>query len=116
MDKNNADIEDAMFYLKMIGHGSDIGTIKPYYKILNDRNSDDFKRFISVYTKFKDSLSEKEQFVLDEIYGVNKKHVTLKTAGEMLGVGPERARQITKKAEFRMVSLINKRLKENTEE
>ena len=113
-------IYDATFYLDMIGSSLSpnkehkIGDRKPYYKILDERNSDDFKRFVGVYTLMRDFLSEREQVILNELYGVNKERATLKTIGEMLNVGPERIRQIGRKAEFKIARKIRAKLKDGT--
>jgi DNA-directed RNA polymerase specialized sigma subunit len=113
-------INDAIFYLDMIGSSYSpnrehkIGDLKPYYKILDERNSDDFKRFVGVYTSMRDFLSEREQIILNGIYGVNKERKTLKTIGEMLNVGPERIRQIGRKAESKIARKISAKLKDGT--
>jgi DNA-directed RNA polymerase sigma subunit (sigma70/sigma32) len=99
---------DAIFYLGMID--SSFGEVKPYYKVLDERDSDEYKRFIGVFLVISGSLSEKEQFILNELYGVNEKRKTLKAIGEMLNIGPERVRQIAKKAEFKMRSILKKRI------
>ncbi|WHY75697.1 sigma factor-like helix-turn-helix DNA-binding protein [Neobacillus sp. WH10] len=118
--ENKMTRDDAIFYLDMIGSSRSpnqkhkIGELKPYYKILGERNSDDFRRFIRIYTEMKHLLTDKEQFILNEIYGVNKEREKLKTIGKMLNVGPERIRQIGTKAEYKIARIISEKLKDST--
>ena len=76
--KNKITKNDAIFYLDMIGYIKKKGELNPYYKILDERNLNDFKRFVGVYTVMRDFLSEREQIILNEIYGVKKERSTLK--------------------------------------
>ncbi|ETI70555.1 sigma factor-like helix-turn-helix DNA-binding protein [Neobacillus vireti] len=112
--KNKITRNDEIFYLDMIGRNKEIHALNPYYKILEERNSDDFKRFIGIYTVMREFLSEREQIILNEIYGVNKQRVKLKAVGEMLNICPERVRQIRRKAEFKIARKISEILKNDT--
>jgi DNA-directed RNA polymerase sigma subunit (sigma70/sigma32) len=106
--------DDAIFYLEMAGLSKKIkiGDIKPYYKILDERGSSDCLRLIGVYLEMRMLLTEREQFVLNHLYGVNGERKTQKSIGEMLNIGHERVRQIAKKAEFKIGRALLKQIKE----
>ena len=73
---------------------------KPYYALFKDKASEDYRRFISIYKAMRNALPERMQFVLNEIYGVDKEECSkLKTVGVILNVTPERVRQIIYSAE-----------------
>lgn len=58
--------EDAVFFLDMIGsrkspnHIPQFNAEKPYQKILRNRDSVDYKRFVQVYSDVRNTLSERE--------------------------------------------------------
>lgn len=105
--KNKLDItiDDAIFYMEMIRsvwspyYEPQYGKRKPYLKILKDRESIEYNRFIKVYRVIKHILSDREQFILDQVYALNNSRAPHREIGEQLDVSPERIRQIIKKAE-----------------
>jgi DNA-directed RNA polymerase sigma subunit (sigma70/sigma32) len=110
--------DDAIFFMDMIdsskspNHVSKKYKVKPFRKLLKDRNSGDYKRFIELYEKMRHILSETEQVVLDEIYGVSKEPSTLLQVSNKLNKSPERARQICVQAQFRLARALVKKLKD----
>jgi len=111
--------DDSIFFMDMVGsrkspnHVPKINKVKPYRKMLKDRNSTEYTRFIRIYKAMRHILSEREMIILDEIYGVNGVNCTLKTTGEKVNLSPERVRQICKKSENKLVFGILKKLKED---
>lgn len=112
--------DDVIFFMDMVASSKSpnyvpkLPKIKPYNKILKERNSIDFKRFIRVYKAVRHILSNRELIILDEVYGVNKERSSLKTVGEMLNISPERVRQIRAKAEYKIVDELIKSTKNPT--
>lgn len=94
------DIDDAIYFMEMIS--SEYGKRKPYLNIIKARESKEYLRFIDVYTAIKHTLSDREQLILDRVYALNQDQTTYKKIGEQLDITPERIRQITKKAEFKL--------------
>ncbi|MEH7118258.1 sigma factor-like helix-turn-helix DNA-binding protein [Neobacillus vireti] len=107
--------EDVTFFLDMIGSikrpNYNIGDLKPYYKILDQRDSENFKRFIKIYIFSRDFLSDREKVILNEAYGVNEKRLTLKAIGEKLNIGPQRVSQIRAEAERKITLKLSKIMK-----
>lgn len=97
--------EDVLFYLDMIdsSHGPSfkpkIGKLKPYYPLLKERDSEEYKRFIRVYHSFRDCLKEREKTILDFQYGLKGEIPTLTEIGGHFGFSSSRASQIRNKAE-----------------
>ena len=96
---------DAIFFLDMINstrspnYEPGFYKRKTYYKLLKHQNSDDYRRFISVYKAMRHILTEREQIVLNKVYGTDGEPSNLKSVGAMLNVSPERAKQIRSKGE-----------------
>lgn len=117
MDSNNLTKEDSIFFMEMIDSSKSpnfepkMHQVKPYYKIVNEKDSDDFKRFIKVYNAKRNVLTEREQFILDEIFGVNKNCSKLKPVAEILNISSSRVRQIRNKAERKITSDLFKDFK-----
>lgn len=97
--------EDALYYVEMRGNER-IHKAKRYYKLLNDRESFDYKRFVNVYLEHRTFLSEREKFVLDSIYGVNEIPMKLREVGTMLELTPERIRQLIYKGERKITTIL----------
>jgi DNA-directed RNA polymerase sigma subunit (sigma70/sigma32) len=110
----NITSEEATFFLYMIGsrespnYQSNFGKRKPYYTLLKDSESNEYKKFIQTYVAIKYILTEKEQVVLDRCYGVTQKSAPLHIVGSELNIGPERVRQIKARAEYRLAKRITK--------
>ncbi|TWE08768.1 sigma-70-like protein [Neobacillus bataviensis] len=108
---------DVIFFMDMIdsvwspNFKPQIFKQKPYYKILNQKNSDDYKRFLGVYKAIRHVLTERELTVLDEIYGVDKEGSQLKTIAAILNISPERVRQISKEAENKLAKKLLSQIK-----
>lgn len=109
--------DDAIFFMDMVksskspNHVSGFYQTKPYYKILDDPDSDAFKRFIKVYHAEKHVLTEREQTILADLYGITKPRVNLKQAGLLHHVTQERIRQIRQNSERKITSALYKRFK-----
>lgn len=84
---------------------------KPYNKILTEKDSDNYKRFIAIYNAMSIALTERENTILNNIYGINNERANLKTVGEMLNISPERVRQIRNHAEYKIVRRLMIQLK-----
>lgn len=108
--------DDANYFIEMVGWKLDFSLksykVKPYTKLLTDRNSDNYRRFIGVYKAMRNVLSDREQMILDEVYGLNKKGTSLKAVAEMLNISPERVRQLRNEAENMIVSQLMDKLKD----
>ncbi|NMD71530.1 hypothetical protein HHO41_14590 [Bacillus sp. DNRA2] len=65
--------EDAIFFMDMVASSKSpnyvpkLPKVKPYNKILKDRNSNDFNRFIRLYKAMRYVLAERELIILDEV-------------------------------------------------
>lgn len=94
------DIDDAIYFIQQIT--SEYGKQKPYLNIFKNRESKEYFRFIDVYVGIKHILSDRERFILDRVYALNHDQTTYKKIGEQLDITPERIRQITKKAEYKL--------------
>lgn len=99
-------IEDVVFFLDMIDSTKSpnfkpkMYKQKPYYTLFKDKDSGDYKRFVSIYKTIRNVLPKRMQIVLNEIYGVDKKECPqLKPVGVILNISPERVRQIIYRAE-----------------
>lgn len=110
-------VEDAVFFLDMIDSAwspnwePKMYKQKPYYALFKDKDSDDYKRFLGVYNAMRNELSERDQFVLDEIYGVDRDCAKLKTVAAMLGITPARVSQIIAKGERNLGEKLSVMLK-----
>lgn len=109
MSKENITKDDAIFFMDMVDSVKSpnfkpkLFRPKPYYKILDNRDSDEFQRFINIYNKIKHVLEKREQQILYDIYGVHKPRMTMQEACKPHNISPERVRQIRYKAEMKMV-------------
>ena len=101
------DKEDLQLYLTLVRNRLD-RVDKKYFEVLKDRDSEDYKAFIRVYLSNKGALSEREQLILDLRYGVNEEAKTLKEVGKVIGVSPERIRQVVSLAERRLSTFLSK--------
>src|SRR5690625_566665 len=115
MDTEDITSDDVIFFMDMVDSAKSpnfkpkFNRVKPYYKILDNPNSDEFLRFIKIYNKTKHILKERERQISDNIYGVHKTRATFKEACKPYNITPERrVRQILYKAETNLVrSLLN---------
>lgn len=116
MDENKLTKDDAKFFMDMVGWSPDFILYKgkPYTKLLKERNSDDYIRFIGVYKDTRHVLSERELITLNKIYGVIERRSTLKSIAELLDISPERVRQLRDEAEKKIIREILATLKEDT--
>jgi DNA-directed RNA polymerase sigma subunit (sigma70/sigma32) len=105
--------QDSRFFLDMIGYLLNPISIssyntKPYKKILNDKKSQDYKLFVKIYKDTCHILSDREQIILNDLYGINKEKNSLKNIALKLKLSPERVRQLRNEAEIKIAkSLIN---------
>jgi DNA-directed RNA polymerase sigma subunit (sigma70/sigma32) len=102
--------EDALYFLDM-RKSEKIRAQKRYYKLLNDLESLEYKKFISVYIANRSLLSDREQLVLDSIYGVNIKPMKLREVAEKVDLTPERIRQILYKGERKIATFLRRSFK-----
>ncbi|MCY8938857.1 sigma factor-like helix-turn-helix DNA-binding protein [Peribacillus frigoritolerans] len=106
---------DAIFFMDMVGWNPNFifksYKKKPYTKLLSQKNSDNYERFIEVYKAMRHVLPEREQIILNEIYGVKKERSTLKKVAELLDISPEHVRQLRNRAEDKIVKEILEKLK-----
>lgn len=64
---------DMLFFMDMVGSGESLHfkprfyRTKPYYKILDDPDSDEYRRFIKVYHETKHILKKRDRQILDAI-------------------------------------------------
>lgn len=106
------DIDEAMYFMEMIT--SEYGKQKPYLNIIKNRESKEYFRFIDVYVSIKHILSDRERLILDLVYALNQCQTSYKKIGEQLDLTPERIRQITKKAEYKLRRNLIKDIKHKT--
>lgn len=106
--------DDAIFFMDMVNssqspnHVNGFYQMKPYYKILDYPDSDEYQRFVKVYHAEKHILTAREQNILSDLYGLINPRVNLKRAGDLHHVTPERIRQIRQKSERKIArSLYN---------
>ncbi|MFT4416045.1 sigma factor-like helix-turn-helix DNA-binding protein [Fredinandcohnia humi] len=102
--------EDVLYYLEMRTKEK-THEKKRYYKIIKDRESQEYKKFINVYLETKSVLSDREQVIMDSIYGVSGKPMKLKEVGEMIGLTPERIRQLIYKSERKITTALCRKFK-----
>ncbi|WML26283.1 hypothetical protein [Neobacillus sp. OS1-33] len=110
--------DDAIFFMDMVASVwspnfvSKLYKAKPYIKILTEKVSDNYKRFIGLYTAMSYLLSERELIILNGIYGVNKERARLKSVAKLLNLSPERVRQIRNEAEKKIAKKLWVKLKD----
>ena len=111
-DKRKWNREDAVFFMDMVGSARspndkhEYFQRKPYYKILERRDSVEFVRFSDIYRSLSPVLSERERRILNGLYGVDEERVATKKIAEQWGVTPGRIRQLRNKAEIKLVTKI----------
>ncbi|GGM23504.1 hypothetical protein GCM10011351_06610 [Paraliobacillus quinghaiensis] len=114
MEEKEITKEDVLFYLDMIGsiYGPSfkpkIGKLKPYYSLIKERDSEEYKRFIYVYHNYRDCLKEREKTILDFQYGLKGKIPSLKEIGAYFGISSSRTSKIRNNAERQITSEIRK--------
>lgn len=117
-DGINITREDVIFFMDMVGSTLSPNVVpkmyrpKPYFKILMKKGSDDYNRFIGIYKVMIHVLTEREQIILNEMYGVDKESAHLKTVAELLNLSPERVRQIRNQAEYKIIRRLLVQLKD----
>lgn len=97
MKDNPITEQNIVFYHEM--RKSEYGKPKKYHKLFKERDSDGYRKFILVYTSFRECLVEREKYVLDLVYGLNKEFVTLKEIGKRMGITSSRVAQLRDRAE-----------------
>ena len=118
MDLKDITRSDAIFFMDMINSvwspnfEPGFYKLRPYHNLLKERDSEDSKRFVGIYKAIRHTLTEREQTVLNEMYGVYKEKSQLKTVASMLSISPERVRQISRKAENKIARELLSKLKE----
>lgn len=116
-DNINITVKDAVFFLDMIqspwspNHKPGFFIQKPYFKLSKEMESIDYKCFLFVYKQLRNILSEREQFILNEIYGVDKERSKFKTVGRALNITQERVRQLCNYAERKLGSELLLKIK-----
>jgi len=114
MQKQSVSYEDAIFYMDMVGSVSSpnfkpkVNRIKPYYEILDNRESKKFQRFVKIYSNQKHILSERERNILDDIYGIFGDRKLMKEVASIHNITPERVRQIIYKSEGKITFNLKK--------
>ncbi|WP_421379591.1 hypothetical protein ACOJQI_15845 [Bacillus salacetis] len=93
--------EDVIYFIYM-RNSEKGGSSKRYYKILHNKESEEYKKFINVYLKHKHLLSVREQLVLDSVYGVNGTPLKLRELAEIIEVTPSRVNQLIYKSERKL--------------
>lgn len=71
---------------------------KPYYELVKDIESDNYKRFTFIYMTLRHVLNDREQYVLDETYRINKQNISTREIAESLKITINRVVQIRNKA------------------
>jgi DNA-directed RNA polymerase specialized sigma subunit len=97
--------EDVLYFIYM-RNSEKMGSSKRYYTILQNKDSEEYKRFINVYVKNKYVLPERERIVLDSVYGVNGTPLKLREVADVIKVTPERVRQLVYKSERKLVGFL----------
>jgi len=94
--------DDMNFFERMITVPS-WGARRSYYKILKDRESEQFIRFIAIYKTVRplllDRLSKRELFILDEFYGLIKASTPINQLASTLCISRNRVIQVRNNAE-----------------
>lgn len=117
--KSSITIDDKTFFMDMVDSVNTpdfkpkLYKVKPYFKILKNKDSHEFKSFISVYMAFRHILPERKMIILNELYGINKDSSDLISIGELLNISPERVRQLRTEAEYVLVKEILLSLKDD---
>ncbi|MCZ2845235.1 MAG: sigma factor-like helix-turn-helix DNA-binding protein [Candidatus Bathyarchaeota archaeon] len=97
--------EDVQLY-KTVIHNRLKRLDRKYFEMLKNRETPDYKTFVRVYLANKEALSEREQSILDLRYGVHEEAMTLKKISKVIGVSPERIRQVGTLAERKLSSYL----------
>ncbi|MBM7662246.1 DNA-directed RNA polymerase sigma subunit (sigma70/sigma32) [Bacillus mesophilus] len=100
--------EDVLYYLEMRTKEK-MHERKRYYKIIKEQESQEYKKFINVYQENKSVLSDREQLILDSIYGINGEPMKFREVGEMLNLTPERIKQLIYKGERKITTALRKK-------
>src|SRR5699024_5331404 len=102
--------DDMNFFEKMITVPS-WGARRSYYKILKDRESEQFIRFIAFYKTVRplllDRLSKRELFILDEFYGLIKASTPINQIASTLCIYKNRVIQVRNNAEGKIRRLFH---------
>ena len=102
--------DDAIFFMGMVNSAKSPNHVpgfyksKPYYKILDNRESAQFQRFMKIYIAQKYVLTVRERQILNDLYGFDKPRLTLKNVGILHNITQERVRQIRQYAERKIVN------------
>ncbi|WML56661.1 sigma factor-like helix-turn-helix DNA-binding protein [Neobacillus sp. PS2-9] len=100
--------DNAIFFMDMVDSVKSPNFVpvlfkpRPYIKLLQNKG-EDYQRFIGLYAMMKYILSEREVFVLDSIYGINKEKATFEEIGKMLNLSRSRIAHIRNDAEVKLV-------------
>ncbi|WP_099364492.1 hypothetical protein [Fredinandcohnia onubensis] len=119
METVNISKDDAIFYLDMVNSSKSpnfqgsMHRRKPYYDLFKEKESDEYRRFIFVYNTMKHVISDREQYILNEIYGVEKECSKLSLIATTLDVSPERIRAIRNYAERKISTELDLMIKNN---
>ncbi|MFD2759857.1 sigma factor-like helix-turn-helix DNA-binding protein [Lentibacillus juripiscarius] len=117
MDNKTITSDDAIFFMDMVNSAKSPNDIrgfykrKSYYKILDEKDSDEYQRFMRIYNAEKHILKERERQILDDLYGLTKPRMTLKEAGIPHNITQERVRQLRHRAEITIVRNLVKQFK-----
>jgi len=81
-----------------------------HYKILKKRQSEEYIRFITIYKALRplllDKLKERELFILDEFYGLEKEPTSSNELASTLGITSSRVIQVRNIAERKIRNVL----------
>jgi hypothetical protein len=109
--------DDIIFFKEMIEVPS-WGARRSYYKILKNRDSEKFIRFICIYKVLRplllDRLSERELFILDEFYGLKKESIPINELASTLCISRNRVIQVRNNSERKIRRVFQEVKRKNT--
>jgi DNA-directed RNA polymerase sigma subunit (sigma70/sigma32) len=109
---NDLAYSDAIYYMDMVYHVKSPNFVphfnkeRPYIKMLKQKDSEEYKRFIRVYMAVRHLLLEREMSVLDVLYGITRDKATVKTVAEKMCLSSARIAQIRNSAEHKIGRLL----------
>lgn len=118
MELKNITRDDVIFFADMVGFPfpsgkrTPIHSKKPYYQILNKPHLDVYQRFIKIYKEARYVLNQREQHILDDLYGIHHPRFTFHKASKHYSITPERIRQICNKSEGKIMWHLRYLIKE----
>src|SRR5690625_339801 len=108
--------DDMNFFERMITVPS-WGARRSYYKILKDRESEQFIRFIAIYKTVRplllDRLSKRELFILDEFYGLIKASTPINQLASTLCISRNRVIHVRNNDERKIRRVFHEEKRKN---